>query len=282
MVRHEQALELLKSAGMSGYESKAYLALLSAEAPLNGYEVAKSSGVPRSTVYETLGKLVARGAAFEVNQPGNGTAYVALPAEALIGRLRRDLSSTIDGLSEVLPSLGGRRDTHLVQHVHGADGVLERTVDVLDGAHHDVFASLWPAEFEQLLPALERAVGRGVDVSVITFGEVPASIGSHYDHRFSEPEVVLSRLGCRIFAVVADRNAAIIGGVDRDGVWGMWSDDPAVALVAAEYVRHDMALQVIGNRLREAGLEDFWRTDADLERLRNAAAVPDTLRSSAD
>ena len=55
-----------RRAGMPGYEAKAYLALLTAGEPMNGYEVAKVSGVPRSTVYETLGKLVARGAVFEV------------------------------------------------------------------------------------------------------------------------------------------------------------------------------------------------------------------------
>ena len=57
-VSTDRALELLKDAGLSGYEGKAYLALLAAGEPLNGYEVAKASGVPRSTVYETLGKLV--------------------------------------------------------------------------------------------------------------------------------------------------------------------------------------------------------------------------------
>ena len=70
VVSSEQAQELLKGAGLSGYEAKAYLALLAGGEPMNGYEVAKASGVPRSTVYETLGKLVARGAAFEVNGDG--------------------------------------------------------------------------------------------------------------------------------------------------------------------------------------------------------------------
>ncbi len=263
---------------MSGYEAKAYVALLVADEPLNGYEVAKASGVPRSTVYESLGKLVGRGAAFEVNHPGNGTAYVALPSEALVGRLRRDLSSTIDGLAAVLPRLGGPRDAHLVQHVHGLDGVLERAIDVIEAAASVVFASVWPDEIEQLRPSFERAVERGVDVSLITFGTLDQPIGRTYEHHYSEPDVVLERLGCRIFTVVADRDAVVIGGVDRSEAWGMWSDDPAVALVAAEYVRHDIALQLIGDRLREAGLEQFWRTDPELERLRASAAVIDSLR----
>ena len=70
--------------------------------------------MPRSTVYETLGKLVARGAAFEVNDDGDTVSYVPLPSEALIGRLRRQTNETIAGLETVLPAIG-RRSTARVR-----------------------------------------------------------------------------------------------------------------------------------------------------------------------
>ncbi len=263
---------------MSGYEAKAYVALLTAGEPLNGYEVAKGSGVPRSTVYETLAKLVGRGAAFEVAGSGTGVAYVALPSEALLGRLRRELSGTIDGLAQVLPGLAAERDAHVVQHIHGLDGVVTRATDVIDAARADLFVSLWPDEIGHLRTSLLDADSRGVEVSLISFGELDDPIGRSFVHHYSEPDVVLERLGCRIFTVVADRDAVLIGGIDGTEVWGMWSDDPAVALVAAEYVRHDIALQLIGDRLREAGLEDFWLNDPELERLRASAQVAASLR----
>lgn len=270
----DKAIDLLKAAGLSGYEAKAYIALIRAAGPVNGYEVAKSSGVPRSTVYETLAKLVARGAAFEVQGPSSGAAYVALPAEALIGRLDRERSVTIEGLADVLPTLVEQRETHLVQHVHGTRQVLARAVDVIAGADGTVFASLWPDEVESLRPALLAATARGVDVSLICFGEIDEPVGRMYSHRYSTPDVVRARLGRRIFTVVADHAAVLIGGIDDGDMWGMWSDDPAVTLVAAEYVRHDIALQLIGTRLEEAGLGDYWRTDPDLERLRDASGTP--------
>ena len=40
-VSNGRALDLLADAGFSGYEAKAYLALLAAGEPMNGYEVAK-------------------------------------------------------------------------------------------------------------------------------------------------------------------------------------------------------------------------------------------------
>ena len=258
---------------MSGYESKAYLALLAHGAQMNGYEVAKASGVPRSTVYESLSKLVARGAAFEVTGESGAVSYVALPAEALIGRLRREISGTIDGLAAVLPSLARVPETHVVTHVRGITGVIERATDVIEAATISLFVSVWPEEAEALRSALERAVARGVDVSVLVFGEFDPPVGRVHTHRYSLPDVVLARLGRKIFTAVADHAAVLIAGIDDHDAWGVWSDDPAVALVAAEYVRHDIALQLIGARAQDTGLADFWATDPDLERLRSAAEM---------
>ena len=47
---------LLQQLGFSEYEARAYLALLQRN-PLNGYELAKVSGLPRANVYAVLQKL---------------------------------------------------------------------------------------------------------------------------------------------------------------------------------------------------------------------------------
>jgi HTH-type transcriptional regulator, sugar sensing transcriptional regulator len=272
----ERAIDLLKSTGMSGYEAKAYVALVQAGRPLNGYEIAKASGVPRSTVYETLGKLVARGAAFEVNARSNGTAYLALPAETLIGRLRHELETTIDDLSGVLPALSAPATTHVVEHLHDVSDVVARAVDVVDSAREALFVSVWPEELEALRPALRRARQRRVEVSCIVFGSVDDDLmllGRFYQHRFSNPEVVETRLGCRVFTVVADRSAVLVGAAEGNTTWGVWSDDPAVVLMAGEYVRHDIALQVIVERIGGSELEAIWTTDSVLEYLRSTSGM---------
>jgi sugar-specific transcriptional regulator TrmB len=224
-------------------------------------------------VYETLGKLVARGAAIEVPSGNNGTAYVALPAEALIGRLRRETSSTIEGLERVLPAISAGPQARVVQHLQGRERLLGRAVDVIDSAERMLWLSIWPEEAEALVAAVDDAIGRGVDVSVISYGD-PGSLGGKvYRHDYSAPEVVLERLGCRISIVVADHDQVMIAGITEQDSWGMWSDDRAVTLVAAEHVRHDIALQIIGERLRAAGMDDVWSTDPQLDRLREAAAA---------
>ena len=156
-VSTDRALELLKDAGLSGYEGKAYLALLAAGEPLNGYEVAKASGVPRSTVYETLGKLVARGAAFEVTDAATAVSYVPLPADALIGRLRRQTHETIGGLESVLPTVGKAFQARVVQHLTGHDDVINRAIDVIESAARTLWLSVWPHESDEFVASVAMA-----------------------------------------------------------------------------------------------------------------------------
>ena len=269
----ERVLELLKSAGLSGYEAKAYVALLAAGEPLNGYEVAKSSGVPRSTVYETLGKLVARGAAFEVNDTSGAVSYVPLPADALIGRLRRQTHDTIDGLESVLPTIGKAFQARVVQHLTGRDEVVARAIDVIESAARTLWLSVWPHESDEFVASVAMAIERGVDVFTIAYGDVSPLGGRVYNHSYSSPEVVEERLECRLSIVVADHDQALIAGVTADAVWGMWSDDAAVSMLAAEHVRHDIALQLTAEHLQAAGLAQFWATNPDLEALRDASAA---------
>jgi sugar-specific transcriptional regulator TrmB len=272
-VANEQALELLKDAGLSGYEAKAYLALLAGIEPMNGYEVAKSSGVPRSTVYETLGKLVARGAAFEVNGDADTVSYVPLPSDALIGRLRRETNETIVGLEAVLPRIGRALNARVVQHLTGHSEVIGRAIDVIESAQRTLWLSIWPQESNELVGAVENAIVRGVDAFTIAYGDVAPMPGRVYTHSYSSPDVVEERLDCRLSIIVADHEQATIGGVTADAVWGMWSDDRVVALLAAEHVRHDIALQLTAAHLADAGLHDFWVHSPELEALRDASAA---------
>lgn len=268
----EPVLELLRDAGFSGYEAKAYLALLAGGEPLNGYEVAKSSGVPRSTVYETLGKLVTRGAAFEVATDGDNVAYVPLPADALVGRLRRESNETIAGLEAALPKIGRALSARVVQHLTGSKEVTTRAIDVVESAQRTLWLSIWPHEADEFRPAVDDAVTRGVDVFTIAYGDISMP-GRVYHHSYSEPAIVEQRLECRLSIVVADHEQATIAGVTADAVWGMWSDDRAVALLAAEHVRHDIALQLTAEHLDAAGLHEFWDHNPDLEALRDASAA---------
>ncbi|MCP2339670.1 TrmB family transcriptional regulator [Actinomadura rupiterrae] len=267
----QDVLEHLQRLGLSGYEAKAYVALVAAGRPVNGYEVAKRSGVPRSTVYETLGKLVARGAAFELRGATDATEYLPLPPASLLDRMRREFDGSVAVLETALPAVVAEPEQHMIHNLKDGGAMLARAGDVLAGARRDVFLSLWPEELEHLGARVHEAAGRGVDVSLMSFGtDVPDGTlpGNVYVHRYSAPEAVLQDLGYRLIVVVGDRREAVVGGFGADGsAWGIYTADPAVALMAAEYVRQDIALQILAERVGAAELNRLFDTDPGLLRL---------------
>jgi sugar-specific transcriptional regulator TrmB len=75
---------LLQQLGFSEYEARAYLALLQRN-PLNGYELAKLSGLPRANVYAALQKLEERGAVVRLDIPSRARYAPVAPTELTSG-----------------------------------------------------------------------------------------------------------------------------------------------------------------------------------------------------
>jgi sugar-specific transcriptional regulator TrmB len=269
----ERALAQLQKLGLAGYESKVYTALIAADRPLTGYEVAKRSGVPRSTVYEVLGNLASKGIVSDAKTANGNQVYVGLAPHALLTRLRRDFEESITGLSVTLPALRLPVQVSTTHHISGHKLVQERALDMTDGAQFELYLTIWPEDLENLRVALRRARDRGVDASVICFGAAEP-IGHFYHHRFSAPEVVLDRVGCRLTVLAADRQAVLISGTVGDDTWGVYSEDPAVVLVAVEFVRHDIAIQVLVDRVGADKVAKFWSTDKTLARLATGRGAP--------
>lgn len=241
---------------------------------MNGYTVAKRSGVPRSTVYETLGKLVARGAAFEVRDDQGNTAYVPLPGATLLARMRREFDASVNRLVGAMDEVTVRPRVHMVHTVVGREAVLDRAADIIDAAREELYLSIWPDEADPLHDRVEAAVARGVAAMTLEFNEAPEGPGAVFAHLFSSPETVHERVGFRLFAVAADRREVLLGGAIDQDVWGVYSDDPVMVLVAVEYIRHDIAMQVLVDRIGADEVEAFWDDDPVLARLRRGHGSP--------
>jgi sugar-specific transcriptional regulator TrmB len=261
----ERSQAQLQRLGLSSYESKAYLAMLTADGPLTGYEVAKVSGVPRSTVYEVLGKLTARGLVFE--SEGAGPArYAALPIAAFTARVRREYEESLEVLNATVPAMNRPPASSLTHHLSGFDAVVDRARDLARGARREVFISAWPQDVAPLLPDLREAEARSVEVSLVTYGEVPP-VGTAYVHHVTSPDLVLERVGCRLFVLAADRQSVVIAGATASENWGLYSEDVAVVLLATEFIRHDIGLNIVVRHLGNETFAKFWQEDPVVRRL---------------
>ena len=71
-----EALASLEDLGFSTYEARAYLALIK-EKHATGYRISKTSGLPRSRVYEILERLTSKG--YAATLPAEPVEYAPVP-----------------------------------------------------------------------------------------------------------------------------------------------------------------------------------------------------------
>jgi predicted transcriptional regulator len=208
----------LMDIGLTEYEAKAYVALLRL-GPASGYQVAKESGVPRSAIYETLAKLVMRGAVL-TQSFAEQVRYAAVPPEQYLGRVRREFQAHHDSLLDALGdltktsappgstwTLSGR--TNMYSYAHQMIDQAEKEVALVVGDDD---------ELDHLLSSLQEAQGRGVALTVISptpygAGEIPVTV---------HPQGLNLRTAIgHGFTLVVDGQEALIGEVDRSesAVW---------------------------------------------------------------
>ena len=250
----QRAQELLKSVGMSAYEARCFIALVGSATPLNGYEVAKVSGVPRSAVYESLQKLVARGAALMVaGHDGTSASFVSLPVDAFVDRLRNQLSGTIDGLASILPSMSNSLRSSVVAHLTGRIQVRDRFISVMEKARANCLMAVWPPGAQEVLDTANMLDRRGVKVTSVIYGEFEGFPGDVFVHRFEDPKLLRDVLQGRFYVVVADQRESLVGIREGGRTWGLWSDDLAVVRLIQQFVLQDITIQEMGAALEKAG-----------------------------
>ncbi|NTW97204.1 MAG: TrmB family transcriptional regulator [Oscillochloris sp.] len=180
-------LEQLETLGMTEYEAKVYLALLG-ENPATGYQVSKNAGVPRSMVYEALGRLEGRGAVLKSLEE-KATLYRPVHPEMLLDRYERHARELAGNLRAALMPLYNREETGRLWNFSGRREALAYAADLIDEAKTELMLVLADADVSALRPNLEAAHARGVAMGVILTGDMPLNLGQVVRHPKRETEL---------------------------------------------------------------------------------------------
>lgn len=255
------SFDKLVQIGFSEYEAKAYVALLR-ESPVTGYQLAKTSGVPRSMIYEVLGKLTARGAAMTLRKEGS-TQYAPVPAGEFLAQLQHEQDALIGALEQELAGLDAVSDLDYVWNIEGHENVMAKAREMIGQAHERIYLSLLPATFPALQDALQRAIGRGVQVVVYSTGELDLPGGRVIANPV--PGEVHERVEGLWLVLVVDAKEVLVGELlTENRARASWTGSPLFVFIAEHHLRTDLYLPRVLSLLGEQALGLIQEEDREL------------------
>ncbi|MFC3882132.1 TrmB family transcriptional regulator [Bacillus songklensis] len=259
---HEELYHQLQKLGFSQYESKAYVTLLQ-HSSITGYEVSKRSSVPRSMIYEVLGKLIDKGAAYIV--PSDPVKYAPVPAKEMLARVQKEFSETVEYLESTLHSLESQPDMEVIVHIDGYEQVVQEMLGIIKQAKHELWLSVWEPQVSHFQKAVNQAAEKNIPVFSIVFGAENETLGRTFHHNYMLPEVVKDRIGGYLTIAARDGEEVVIANfMDESLPRAVKTKNPALVLVATEYIRHDIMIEEITREFGAERLDTLWRSRPDL------------------
>jgi sugar-specific transcriptional regulator TrmB len=255
------SIDKLVQIGFSEYEAKAYVALLR-ESPVTGYQLAKTSGVPRSMIYEVLGKLTARGAAMTLRKEGS-TLYAPIPAGEFLAQLQHEQDALIGALEQELAGLDAASDLDYVWNIEGHENVMAKAREMIGQARERIYLSLLPATYAALQDALQRAIGRGVQVVVYSTGELDLPGGRVIANPV--PGEVHERVEGLWLVLVVDAKEVLVGELlTENRARASWTGSPLFVFIAEHHLRTDLYLPRVLSLLGEQARSLIQEEDREL------------------
>ncbi len=266
----EEAYNALVELGFGSYEARAYCAMLNTS-PANGYQIAQKSGIPRAKIYECLQRLVARGAAVQVETQGDDPRlFVPTDPKALVDRMQDTLDTALARARGALKRYQGNpRVAEVLWRITSLQDLIERGRKLTDSARKSLHVAVWSEEFTDLLPHFLDALDRNVRTALVLYDPHPEMAqlqqrctGAILHSRTKRQSIPV--LG-RQFVLVADRERCISGSVFPDEkVEGVYTLNLGLVTNAVDLVNHEIYLERVMEAIGEPLIAIFG---PELERL---------------
>lgn len=256
-------IEILKDLNFTEYEAKTYLALLE-KSPLSGYAISLHSGVPRSKIYEVLGGLVERGEVMVSHE--NPALYTPLPPNELINLKKRKAETSFEVAEDALEQYSYvALNRENIWNITGYEPILNRTKEAIKQATGRILLEIWNEDVEKISEELEAAAKRGVEILIVSYGNLVLDFAQVYLHDASEE--ITNEYGGRWIVLSVDDREVVAGivslGEDSRAAWTM---HPGLVMPITEVIIHDLYIYEILKKHRDTLESSFG---PNLIKLRN-------------
>ncbi|MGD2156690.1 MAG: helix-turn-helix domain-containing protein [Anaerolineales bacterium] len=239
----------LMKIGFTEYEAKVYLALLQ-ENPATGYHLSKKSGMPRSMVYEALGRLDGHGAVLKT-EDRRAVLYRPVPPDVLLDRYRQEHRELMQTLRTSLRALFNSQEEDRIWSIRGRNSIISYAAQMIEAADREVYLVLNDVDLEELRERIVSASESQVDIRALLTGDGQLDCGQVARHPPMESE--LQELTATLVVVVDGKQALIAStGLETTATITNNSD---IILIARQFVWMELFAQRVYTRLGPELLE---------------------------
>jgi len=247
-------IEEMNQLGLTQYEAKAYLKLLE-DWPVNGYNLSKNSGVPRSRIYEVLDGLIKKQFVFE-KTTNNGTVYYPLEPDMLVKKLKKNYESIIEHIEIKTTELFAKnKEQYESKIITGRRNICDFIGFLIERANKRIDISIWEEEYLDLEDYFKVALNRDIKVKGVYFG---------YKNVFSDTithrrlDTYLNEKDERYIIIIIDKKEAVTGIISRgEESQVTWTNDFGVIDIMEDYIVHDLMINVYSSMLSEKERETY-------------------------
>lgn len=251
-----EIIEAIENLGLSPYEAKAYLALLS-EFPLTGYKLSKNSGVPRSRIYETLEKLTTKG--LVLTQEGDTTLLRPSSLESFLKKKEKESKQNINVLKKILPQIKKPVEAQGIWSISGRDQIFENINHLISKSKNHIYLVGFDSDILLLESALSKAEIREISVFGVYSGEKIPSLENLNPHQGQPCS------SCRDIAMSIDSEQAIVGCTfPSDSARIAVTKNPGIIHVAEDYIKHEIFLSQLFQTLDKTPSEELNKLYKDI------------------
>lgn len=231
------AADLLGQLGFSEYEARAYIALLQRN-PVNGYELAKASGIPRANVYDVLRRLEERNAVLVI-EGETSVQYAPVPPNQLIPQIELQMNHVLVNAQRSLDALAIPSIGDLSRNILGYSSLLDQARSLINAAQSELFVALWHPEAEALAEVMECAEQRGVRLTTLCLEACPADCpgckGAIYRYRVTSEQIT------RWLIVVQDNCELLLGEIGAAQSIALRTSQHSITQMAVQYIQSSIA-----------------------------------------
>lgn len=238
----------LKEFGMTEYESRIYLTLLTNH-PSNGNTISTLSGVPSPKVYESLRKMKEQGLVFTVSgsKKSKQVHYSPLPYDELLKSKESKFMSDLHFLNHALEEVSSKVDTNWSELfvINGYAASMEVVKSALLDSVKEIIISCWKKEFEVLKDLLFESHKRGIKITTFLFDDkqldLPWNSFSHYNE-----QLALARHTGELSVVIDEKKTILLHSLD-ESPHSVVSSHPVMVSTTKNYIKHDIYVNRVIN-----------------------------------